>query len=29
MVFDTLEDYIAFYTEYKISNKDFEYEVGE
>ena len=29
MVFDTLEDYIAFYTESKISNKDFEYEVGE
>lgn len=29
MVFDTLEDYIVFYTESKISNKDFEYEVGE
>ena len=29
MVFDTLEDYIAFYTESKISNKYFEYEVGE
>ena len=29
MVFDTLEDYIAFYTKSKISNKDFEYEVGE
>ena len=29
MVFDTLEDYIAFYTESKISNKDFKYEVGE
>ena len=29
MVFDTLEDYIAFYTESKISNKDFDYEVGE
>ena len=29
MVFDTLEDYIAFYTEDKISNKDFDYEVYE
>ena len=29
MVFDTLEAYIAFYTESKISNKDFKYEVGE
>ena len=29
MVFDTLEDYIAFYTESKISNKDFKYEVCE
>ena len=29
MVFDTLEDYVAFYTESKISNKDFEYEVLE
>ena len=29
MVFDTLEAYIAFYTESKISNKHFEYEVGE
>ena len=29
MVFDTLEDYIVFYTESKISNKYFEYEVGE
>ena len=29
MVFDTLEDYIAFYTESKISNKDFDYEVCE
>ena len=28
-VFDTLEDYIVFYTESKISNKDFDYEVGE
>ena len=28
-VFDTLEDYIAFYTESKISNKDFDYEVCE
>ena len=27
MVFDTLEDYIVFYTESKISNKDFKYEV--
>ena len=27
MVFDTLEAYIAFYTESKISNKDFKYEV--
>ena len=27
MVFDTLEAYIAFYTESKISNKDFDYEV--
>ena len=27
MVFDTLEDYIVFYTESKISNKYFEYEV--
>ena len=29
MVFDTLEDYIKFYTESKISNKDFDYEVCE
>lgn len=29
MVFDTLEAYIAFYTESKISNKDFKYEVCE
>ena len=29
MVFDTLEDYIVFYTESKISNKDFDYEVCE
>ena len=29
MVFDTLGDYIAFYTESKISNKDFDYEVCE
>ena len=29
MVFDTLEAYIAFYTEDKISNKDFDYEVYE
>ena len=29
MVFDTLEAYIAFYTESKISNKDFDYEVIE
>ena len=29
MVFDALEDYIAFYTEDKISNKDFDYEVYE
>ena len=29
MVFDTLEDYIVFYTESKIPNKDFKYEVGE
>ena len=29
MVFDTLEDYIAFYTESKVSNRDFEYEVCE
>lgn len=29
MVFDTLEDYIAFYTESKISNKDFKYEVEQ
>ena len=29
MVFDTLEDYIVFYTESKISNRYFEYEVGE
>ena len=29
MVFDTLEDYVAFYTESKISNKDFDYEVCE
>ena len=29
MVFDTLEAYIAFYTESKISNKDFKYEVYE
>ena len=28
-VFDTLEDYIAFYTESKIFNKDFKYEVCE
>ena len=27
MVFDTLEAYIAFYTESKISNKDFKYGV--
>ena len=27
MVFDTLEAYIVFYTESKISNKDFKYEV--
>ena len=27
IVFDTLEAYIAFYTESKISNKDFDYEV--
>ena len=27
MVFDTLEDYIVFYTESIISNKKFEYEV--
>ena len=27
MVFDTLEAYITFYTESKISNKDFKYEV--
>ena len=26
IVFDTLEAYIAFYTESKISNKDFDYE---
>ena len=29
MVFDTLEAYIAFYTESKIYNKDFDYEVIE
>ena len=29
MVFDTLEDYIVFYTESKISNKCFEYEVEQ
>ena len=29
MVFDTLEAYIAFYTESKISNKDFKYEVEQ
>ena len=29
MVFDTLEAYIAFYTESRISNKDFDYEVCE
>ena len=29
MVFDTLEDYIVFYTESKISNRYFEYEVCE
>ena len=29
MVFDALEDYVAFYTEAKISNKDFKYEVYE
>ena len=28
MVFDTLEDYIVFYTKSIISNKKFEYEVG-
>ena len=29
MVFDTLEAYIAFYTESKIANKEFDYEVCE
>ena len=29
MVFDTLDDYIVFYTESKISNKKFKYKVCE